>query len=84
MFGALAMDKPVIVSADEDCSLGYLVERNECGFYLNQSKYSGSIQQVLDRILGDLCEVSRPKKCREIYEANFSRYIAIKKFNQML
>jgi colanic acid biosynthesis glycosyl transferase WcaI len=84
MFGALAMDKPVIVSADEDCSLGNLAELHKCGFYLNQSKISVSAQQMLDRLLIDLSEVLHPEKCREVYEENYSRDVAVKRFIEML
>ena len=84
MFGALAMDRSVIVSADEDCSLGNLVEQHKCGIYLNQSKTSVSTQQSLDRLFMDLCEVLHSKKCREVYEANYSRDVAVKRFKEML
>ena len=81
---ALAMDKSVIVSADEDCSLGNLAELHKCGFYLNQSKISVSAQQMLDRLLIDLSEVLHPEKCRKVYEENYSRDVAVKRFIEML
>jgi hypothetical protein len=84
MFGALAMDKPVIVSADEHCSLGQMVEFHECGFFLNHNNISVSVKFTLERILQYLGECSETVTCRKVYEEHYSREKAVKIFDRML
>ncbi len=85
LFGALAINRPVIVCADINCKLGSLVEKISCGIWIESRIKQENLKKIKQKI-ENLARSNNKKKShyKKVYDKYFSKNKGIELWDGIL